>query len=383
MWSIVQKTARFALAALWLLRGETAGAADISDIVVPGEDVALILVTGEIVPGDHKKFDDITRAHRRALVILSGPGGNLREGLGIGAIIAMEGYATSVGPKSPCYSVCALIWVSGARRYMASTSDIGVHAAYEDGVSGPKESGVGNAEVGAYLNTLGLSLKAIRYFTLAGPDDILPITPQVAKALDIDVIVDNKIEPVEPDPSLRAGELTQSFVDVTFLNAGCEQYFSFDPSALEAEAASLGREALAASSSSDQYQSNASARLDKRLADLEEAGPLSVCVETERKLRRKGIDTGISGPSFNCILATTATEQAICHTPEIWASDQAVSKAYFDFRKLLPKGLRSTLLDSQREWKDRRDKCGSQPACLISAYDERLAQFSRLMRGTE
>ncbi|HHX81939.1 MAG TPA: hypothetical protein GX696_03020 [Pseudomonadaceae bacterium] len=70
---------------------------------------------------------------------------------------------------------------------MAAQSNISVHAAYrmpegrQEGAD-MAESGVANALIGGYLNELGMSIDAIRYFTMARPDQpLLPVTPAIAQ----------------------------------------------------------------------------------------------------------------------------------------------------------------------------------------------------------
>jgi hypothetical protein len=55
---------------------------------------------------------------------------------------------------------------------MKDTSKIGFHAAYVRNGPYKRESGVGNAVVGAYLTDMGLNLDAVRYVTTPGPDEI-------------------------------------------------------------------------------------------------------------------------------------------------------------------------------------------------------------------
>ncbi|MFP3702229.1 hypothetical protein SB758_42815, partial [Burkholderia sp. SIMBA_013] len=49
-----------------------------------------------------------------------------------------------------------------------------------------RESGVANAEIGSYLTHLGLRIESMRYFTIAGPNDFLLLTPEKARALGIE-----------------------------------------------------------------------------------------------------------------------------------------------------------------------------------------------------
>lgn len=71
---------------------------------------------------------------------------------------------------------------------------IGVHAAYRDGAhadgsNSAQEVGSANADIGAYLNQLGLSREAVLYFTTAGPSQTFPVTPAIARRLDLEPYV--------------------------------------------------------------------------------------------------------------------------------------------------------------------------------------------------
>ena len=114
-------------------------------------------------------------------VTLESPGGIVKDALEIGAEIRIRNYATMVSADAGCYSACALIWVAGARRYMDPTSKIGFHAVYREEAGELRESGMGNAEVGSFMTHLGLRVKAIRYFTFAGPKDFLLLSPDMAR----------------------------------------------------------------------------------------------------------------------------------------------------------------------------------------------------------
>src|SRR5262249_11390281 len=88
----------------------------------------------------------------------------------ISAQIRTKGFATTV--LDECVSACALVWLSGVRRYLNSNARVGFHAAYvmKNGV--PIETGMGNAEVGAFLAHLVLSREAIQFVTAAPPEGI-------------------------------------------------------------------------------------------------------------------------------------------------------------------------------------------------------------------
>src|SRR5262245_48035062 len=96
-------------------------------------------------------------------------GGRLLTGIRIGTLIRAKRFATVVPDAAECASACALAWLGGTRRFVGADAKIGFHAAYVMRDGGPTESGPGNAIVGAYLNQLGLSEKAIFYVTQAVP----------------------------------------------------------------------------------------------------------------------------------------------------------------------------------------------------------------------
>ena len=73
--------------------------------------------------------------------------------------IAGQNFATMVLPDEECASACALIWISSYRRYMSASSKIGFHAAYTTVDGKPRETGMGNAEIGSYLTISASGLR--------------------------------------------------------------------------------------------------------------------------------------------------------------------------------------------------------------------------------
>ena len=132
----------------------------------------VVSISGPLERGDSQKFWDAIKDDSKGLAIFHSPGGLLEEGLAIGEQIRHKGFASAVAENTLCASACALAWLGGRPRLMKDTAKIGFHAAYV--VNGPykRESGVGNAIVGAYLTDMGLNLNAVRYVTTPGPDEI-------------------------------------------------------------------------------------------------------------------------------------------------------------------------------------------------------------------
>ena len=164
-----------------------AHAADITKIPGKNDDPDLILISGEITPEDEKTFKALALSVEFGTILFDSPGGSLRPALEIGKTIRIKGFATAV-INSECASACALAWLAGQPRYLSKTSNVGFHAAYTEGKDGTRlPAGVGNALVGAYLNTLGLNERVVEYVTTASPDKIRWLSKANAKNIGIDV----------------------------------------------------------------------------------------------------------------------------------------------------------------------------------------------------
>jgi hypothetical protein len=114
-------------------------------------------------------------------------------GLAIGRGVKRHNFSTFVPDKAMCVSMCALIWVAGFNRYYEDHARIGFHSmadVYTDKggrVVNKTASNGGNALVGAYLYSLGLSDKAIYYMTSAEPKDLLWMNVKVAANIDLTI----------------------------------------------------------------------------------------------------------------------------------------------------------------------------------------------------
>jgi hypothetical protein len=202
------------------------------DGLEPGQKV--FVIRGPINAGDENRFYELARLAENAVVLLESPGGEVDAGLAIGAEIAIRGFSTQVVDGEGCHSICAVVWLSGKRRYMSANADISVHAAYrlekdlEGGIS-VSESGVANSKIGAFLNELGLSYSAVQYFTLARPDDpLLPVTPEIAQALDIDVYVNQSGQTIVPAERPGPRRIMRQVSDYLGMATNCGELYSVD-----------------------------------------------------------------------------------------------------------------------------------------------------------
>ncbi len=150
-------------------------------------DTPTVTVRGTLETDDGKRFSDAVAGLTKALVMFSSNGGDLDSGLAIGRAIRQGKFSTAVPAGVQCASACALAWLGGTTRYMANSARIGFHAAYVEERGGPRESGVGNALVGAYLNGLGLPEAAVIFMTSAAPEEIKWLTMEDARKLGVSV----------------------------------------------------------------------------------------------------------------------------------------------------------------------------------------------------
>lgn len=179
---------RSKLAALLCAATAFAGSAPAAEIYRGGGKFNVVYISGQIVPGDYEKFARVSRdIGRVGGVFLDSPGGVLGEGLRIAEATRQMGVATGVPNNATCTSMCAIIWLAGRTRLVASNAHIGFHAIYyaKDGTV----AGGGNAIVGAFLGKLGLSYTAIAFATSAEPTNVSWLSTAKARELGITVQV--------------------------------------------------------------------------------------------------------------------------------------------------------------------------------------------------
>jgi len=181
--------------------------ANAAEIAVKPLDNASVLVAieGELDLGDIEVFRNKTEALPigRATVEFSGKGGSLLAGIRIGTLIRAKKFITVVPDGAQCASACALAWLGGTRRLIGEHATVGFHTAYIVKTGGLIESGPGNAILGAYLNQLGLSEKAILYITHAAPTSMQWMSIEDAAEFGITVA---KLPPSQAGQGPRASE---------------------------------------------------------------------------------------------------------------------------------------------------------------------------------
>ena len=147
--------------------------------------LSIIDIEGTLTPGDSDAFDKVAARFQMAVVSFNSDGGSLVTGIQIGETIRKRHFKTMVRDGKSCASACALAWLAGTDRTMEGTAKIGFHAAYD--ITSGRETGVGNALLGAYVAKLGLSYGAVIYITKATPNEMTWLNISDAAALGIRV----------------------------------------------------------------------------------------------------------------------------------------------------------------------------------------------------
>lgn len=350
-------------------------AATFEPIQLPGSDVFQILMSGEIVPEDSDTFVKLIEGHQKVSIALSGPGGNFRESLTIGSIIREKSYATQVLPDSECDSACALIWVSGARRYISPTSRIGFHAVSKTESGKRVETGEGNAELGAYLNALGLRIEAIRFFTRKGPEDVSYLTPEKARQLGIETLrldldYNNPAEIPIPKTIPTVDNLIERF-DMYVLLRNCPISFEIDQEAVNVAIGKTKDEGVSLVGE-EQWAELLVNRIGALKLSLSGKSPFWRCIRAISFLNQWEQTTGISHPSFDCSSKLDENEKYICHDAALQAYDLAVAELYKTALLTDDAGIRVKVKQTQVRWLKDRRSCGSDKHCIVEIYRARL-----------
>jgi hypothetical protein len=139
-----------------------------------------LLIKGQFLKGDAQHdvttFATLAAIQKKpAIVFLESTGGIIGTAIRIGQIIHEYGFSTAVADETVCTSSCAIIWLAGKERFIATTSHVGFHASYK--AENHEVSSSGNAIVGAYLYEIGLRDPAtIVYVTEASPQSMTWLT---------------------------------------------------------------------------------------------------------------------------------------------------------------------------------------------------------------
>ena len=343
----------------------------------------VISYKGQVEVGDGREFLRRTEGIERAIVFLESPGGLVSEGLTIASNIAQRGYSTAVMGDRLCASMCGIIWVSGRNRYLAPDAQVGFHSIYLKYKSGKTEvSSSGNAEIGAYLNTLGLPISAIRYLTTAGPNEMEFINHSEARVYGIDTVLIDR-----GAISLPAERPTPETLALIYGAAGmyrsiCGSFVSYMSQSLEPAANLVHSDAMKMVNQAT-FDLLIDGELDKLFYDVAEGDTVRMCLRAEDVLRDAGMETGIYGPGYDCSQAKTKSQRTLCRESSLWADDYMMNLIYLIYRDAPMSAVRDRYFKGQRAWMTLRETCEGEVQCLSRQYDNRFAELHELVKSTQ
>jgi uncharacterized protein len=84
--------------------------------------------------------------------------------------------------------------------------------------------------------------------------------------------------------------------------------------------------------------------------------------------------------SVGCNKSATADKRAICRSCVLQQRDVEMATLYGVVTHLVAMGQRGVIQDQQSAWLTRRHRCGSDDACLLKAYQDRIATLRQALR---
>jgi hypothetical protein len=182
----LRRTLALGITALCLATPSISDAANISVEYGVGGTVAFVTLKGKINKGDGTKFKEVVAGLESGVVYLISEGGLTFEGIEISAEVRARNLKAVVPAGKACASSCGVIWLGSTSRYLDKGARVGFHAAWETRHKRVTESGVGNAVLGSYLGSIGLSVDAIYYVTQAPPSSLIWLTETDAARVGIE-----------------------------------------------------------------------------------------------------------------------------------------------------------------------------------------------------
>jgi hypothetical protein len=107
------------------------------------ENKTIIVLNGELAPGDASRFKDMLKASSDAgkpvsAVRLNSSGGSLLEGVRLAALIQRAKIWTVIVSGAKCIGACFLPFIAGSQKYVSATATVGAPGAAEKSEHEPK-----------------------------------------------------------------------------------------------------------------------------------------------------------------------------------------------------------------------------------------------------
>jgi hypothetical protein len=107
------------------------------------ENRTIVVLEGELAPGDASTFRDIVKASSAAgkpvsALRLNSSGGSLLEGVRLAALIQGTKIATVIIAGAKCVGPCFLPFIAGSQKYVSATATVGIPGAAQKSEHEPK-----------------------------------------------------------------------------------------------------------------------------------------------------------------------------------------------------------------------------------------------------
>ncbi|HEY8096253.1 MAG TPA: hypothetical protein VIE65_09235 [Methylobacter sp.] len=174
------------------------------------EGKVVVILNGEIAPGDTDQLQQIIKTANDSGKIVSGirlnsPGGNLLEGSKLADAFRFAKIASVVPNESTCASACFLAFAAGSDKFASYTASIGVHGASNANGTESVESNAATVAMAKIVKELGVPADIIGRMVVTPPDQMVWLTPNNLRAMGATVTG----KPVQNPPADAPTQLPQ------------------------------------------------------------------------------------------------------------------------------------------------------------------------------
>jgi hypothetical protein len=149
--------------------------------LVPTQQEKIAYLSGALHPGSFRLFQEVTSSANPDVIVLDRTWGRADEALLIAKDIHRRGLNTFLYSTSKCFSLCALLFLSGKTKYVFDGARIAVDAwTIRDGTTSEL-----SAEITAHFAEVGIPADFIARISTLPPSDVLWLTADDRDALGI------------------------------------------------------------------------------------------------------------------------------------------------------------------------------------------------------
>ena len=173
----------------------------VDPVITAAGPMAVLFIEGPIEVGDWSRFMKLLRAHPEvAAVALASEGGSLDDGLAIAKQVHERQLDTAL--VATCHSVCSIIFLAGAERFVPPDFRLSVHSAYKQLGNFTARDEHANDTVAWFLGAMGYPLALARLWNDTAPEDAAAITWAHNDKWQLG------FQPIDPLVTVRSARLT-------------------------------------------------------------------------------------------------------------------------------------------------------------------------------